>query len=95
MKYRVRVRPAAELDLLYSAGWYESKRAGLGDEFLDEMRRVIVALESDALLHQARHENVRLAFSRRFPYSIAYRIVDDEVVVLSVLHMRRQPGRRP
>jgi plasmid stabilization system protein ParE len=87
---RVRVRPEAELDLLTSAGWYEAQREGLGDEFIDEMAGLIASLSENALLYPAVFEDVRRVFGRRFPYVIAYRLVADEVIVISVLHMRRR-----
>jgi len=35
---RLEVRPEAELDALETMLWYEGERAGLGDEFLQELR---------------------------------------------------------
>jgi hypothetical protein len=32
-------------------------------------------------------------FARRFPYVVTYQLVGDEVVVISVLHMRQRRGR--
>jgi plasmid stabilization system protein ParE len=86
----VRVRPEAELDLLASAGWYEGQRAGLGDEFLDDMARLIALLAENALLHPEIFDGVRRAFARRFPYVVTYQLTTDLVIVISVLHMRRQ-----
>ena len=37
MTWRVRVRPEAELDMLFAAGWYDAQRAGLGAEFIEEI----------------------------------------------------------
>lgn len=44
MKWAVIIRPSAETDLLEAQQWYEALRAGLGDEFLDEVKRAIMAL---------------------------------------------------
>jgi len=33
---------------------------------------------------------VRRVFARRFPFAVAFQIVGDEVVVISILHMRRR-----
>jgi len=42
-------------------------------------------------LHPVVYRGVRRAITRRFPYSIYYRMERNEVVVLGVLHMRRDP----
>ena len=44
MTRRVRVRPEAELDLLFAAGWYEAQRLGLGAEFIWEPSGLIASL---------------------------------------------------
>lgn len=86
----VRVRPEAELDLLFAAGWYEAQRLGLGAEFIDELSLLVASLAENALLYEEIFEGVRRVFARRFPFVITYQIMGDEVVVISILHMRRQ-----
>jgi toxin ParE1/3/4 len=88
--WRVRVRPEAELDLVVAAGWYESQRPELGAEFIEELSLLVASLADNALLYAEHFEGVRRVFARRFPYVVSYRIFADEVVVFSVLHMRRQ-----
>ena len=86
----MRVRPEAELDLEVAAGWYEARRRGFGAEFYDELSQRLDSLADSALLYEERFSGVRRLFSRRFPYAIYYRILDDEVVVIAILHMRRR-----
>jgi toxin ParE1/3/4 len=88
--WTVRVRPEAELDLLIAAGWYETQRARLGMEFLEELSALVASLAENALFYAEVLEGVRRAFAHRFPYAVTYKILDDDVVVLSVLHMRRR-----
>jgi plasmid stabilization system protein ParE len=73
-------RPAAAADVEDAYRWYEGKRTGLGDEFLAEVSNVIESLvaypeRSPVVRRQTRRVNLR-----RFPYSIFYRIVEDEVI---------------
>lgn len=90
MTWRVRVRPEAELDLVIAAGWYEARRNGLGVEFLDELESLIASLANHALLYAERLEGIRRVFARRFPYAVFYQVLDEDVVVLSIMHVRRQ-----
>jgi hypothetical protein len=53
--WRVRVRPEAELDMLFAAGWYDAQWAGLGAEFIEEISALGGTAES--WLHmQASHD---------------------------------------
>ena len=92
MSWQVRVRPEAELDLVIAASWYEAQRRGLSAEFLAELSLLIASLADNALLYAEQFGGVRRVFARRFPYAVYYRIIDEDVVVLSIMHARR---RRP
>jgi hypothetical protein len=48
--WRVRVRPEAELDMLFAAGWYDAQRAGLGAEFIEEISALVGSLAINAQL---------------------------------------------
>ena len=93
MTWRVRVRPEAELDVSITAGWYEAQRPGLGGEFMEEMSRVVASLADNDLRHREVLKGVRRALGRRFPYVISYRVIGDEVIVVSILHMSRDRTR--
>jgi hypothetical protein len=47
VSWRVIIRPKAEADLLKAWTWYETQRAGLGDELLAEINIAIQLLEID------------------------------------------------
>jgi len=87
--WRVRVRPRAELNLLAAAQWYESQRQGLGAEFADELVLLLESLAENALLYPEVIHGVRRVFARRFPYIAYFRIAGGDVIVLRILHMRR------
>jgi hypothetical protein len=54
---------------------------------------LVGSLAINAQLYAEVVDGVRHVVARRFPYSVAYRIFEEEVVVLSVLHMRRERRR--
>ena len=85
------IRPEAEADLVNAQGWYEWQREGLGAEFLLCVEEVFERIGRMPELHPVVYRGVRRAITRRFPYSIYYRMDGNEVVVLGVLHMRRDP----
>lgn len=92
MNLVVRKLPLAEQDALDAAIWYEQRRPGLGEEFLDEVDRAARALTDSALHHRIRFADVRRTSIHRFRfYGIYYVIRDDEVWILAIFHGRRHP----
>lgn len=51
MNWKVVARPQAENDVIQAADWYETQRAGLGGEFIEELLAVLDALEINPLLN--------------------------------------------
>lgn len=84
--------PAAKEDLRDARNWYEGERAGLGLEFLSEVQRATLRLESQPEHFATVYRQIRLCPVKRFPYILAFRIAGDLVEVLAVLHAHRDPG---
>ena len=91
MKYNLVVRPEVDLHLLSVEMWYDEQRAGLGREFLQAVQAPMAKLPENPLLYHVRHRRklVRWAYSRRFPFRIIFRVIDDTVVILAILHAAR------
>ena len=87
------VRPAAAADLEEAFLWYEAQRAGLGNEFLDAVTHVFQAVIESPQRHRAVHRDTRRVACLRFPYSIFYRAIGDDVVIVGCFHGGRDPRR--
>lgn len=72
--------------------WYESRRAGLGDDFLAALEAVYRAVRATPAMHRVIEQAVRRSMLRRFPYGVYYRIQADRVEVLAVQHGHRDPA---
>ena len=72
------VEPEAEEELTRAAEWYESKREGLGYEFVAAIDQVLASITRQPLGHPIwKHSpDHRKAVVRKFPYVIFFRIVD-------------------
>jgi len=70
MTGRVDFNPLVEIDVAEAAAWYESKRVGLGREFIEEVIGVWHALAENPLLGARKHptKNLRWRYPDRFPY---------------------------
>jgi plasmid stabilization system protein ParE len=89
---RLVISPGAEGDISAAFAWYERQKAGLGDQFLDEVEQALVRVADGPLLYQRLRNNIRRAAVRRFPYSVYFLVDDVRISVLAVLHHRRRPG---
>jgi toxin ParE1/3/4 len=87
------LRPAAAADVEAAYRWYERRRAGLGDRFLDAVASALRAIDASPGTHAVVHRGTRRALVRRFPYAIFYRIAGGHVVIVACMHARRDPTR--
>jgi toxin ParE1/3/4 len=76
--------------------WYEDRREGLGLAFVAALDRAIESIarhpHAAALIEGVSEDlEVRRISVRRFPYFVAYLVINDAVVVLAVAHEHRRP----
>ena len=93
MTRRIEVRPEAEQDALNAFRYYEEIRAGLGREFLGDVREQIDRILKRLKLYARKHGNIRRAQMKRFPYGFAYTydVRTETVQVLAIMHAARHP----
>jgi hypothetical protein len=86
----IKILDEAEKDIAIGISFYESQGKGLGKYFLDTILSDIESLYIYAGVHVVILEYYRL-LSKRFPFSIYYKIKDDTVYVYAVLDCRKNP----
>lgn len=64
---QVRIQPAASVDIEGAVDWYDGQRAGLGDEFLDQLAATLERITEHPFLHEDLQKGIRRALLRRFP----------------------------
>jgi plasmid stabilization system protein ParE len=64
--------PEAELDITEAYVWYESRRVGLGAEFLNAVDASMERIRRQPAIYARVHEEYRRALIRRFPYAIFF-----------------------
>jgi len=85
------IRPEAEGDLDDARQWYERRQPGLGRKFLLGAWELIARISQNPELFPTVHSDMRRASLDRFPYGVIYRTVGNRVVILGVVHDRRDP----
>jgi plasmid stabilization system protein ParE len=84
-------RPAAAAEIEKAHQWYEKEREGLGAEFLEAVDKIVKVIAENPERFPAIRKDIRRAVLHRFPYSIFYRIVSGQIVVIACFHGKRNP----
>jgi plasmid stabilization system protein ParE len=98
VKVRLELHPEADAEVDSAVDWYEAQRPGLGAEFFAELRRdlgIVAAAPRSWPLWPGAHMQalgVRRFVMSRFPFALPYLVIEEQVVVLAVAHLRRRPG---
>jgi toxin ParE1/3/4 len=87
----IRFLPEAEAELLRGVEYYSAAGGGAGSKFL---RDVEVAVEMAATHPDSAplsSDGTRRRRVKNFPYSVIYRVVAEEILIVAVAHHRRKP----
>ncbi len=91
MDNKLIIRPEARTDLLDAFQWYQEQRSGLGFDFKLCVDEVFSKLLKHPSIYKKVYNNIRRAVIQRFPFGIFYIIENDNIIILAVLHARRDP----
>ena len=83
--------PEARDDIDIAFQQYEARNPGLGDRFLDQLRRTVGRIETNPLLYGEVFDGVRATGLRRFPYVVYYREQAGQVLIIAVRHGHDDP----
>ena len=84
--------PEAREEFSAAALYYESKEAGLGVRFRDEVAYMVGRIVTDPYLWRERPSGFRRVNCPVFPYYLAYFIRGETILVAAVAHGHRRPG---
>jgi toxin ParE1/3/4 len=85
--------PEAELDITEAYVWYESRRVGLGAEFLNAVDASMERIRRQPAIYARVHEEYRRALIRRFPYAIFFECAETAVTIYAVFHTSHNPEK--
>jgi hypothetical protein len=97
MKKPVYLGDEAKAELSIAGEWYEAHRTGLAQVFLGTVREVLSLLEESTRVGTPIRGvdpglGVRRVLLRKFPYSVVFVEMANEIRVLAFAHTRRRPG---
>ena len=89
---RIRYHSHARAEVLKAATYYNDQAEGLGQRFHDEIDKVVLDILDLPILWPITKYGTRVRILvKPFPYSIHYKIVHDEIVIIAVAHQSRYP----
>lgn len=88
----IRFHPEAEVELAAEAVYYEERSAGLGERFTDEVQAAIKLASLFPGIGSPYKYGTRRVFPKNFPFSVVYREINVELVILAVAPFPRKPG---
>ena len=97
MTLRIQFEEEADAEYREASRWYESRRRGLGTEFLDAVdatvRQIVEFSHAGSPVPRVRpHLPVRRYAVTRSPYHVVYLETTDVIRILAIAHDRRRPG---
>jgi plasmid stabilization system protein ParE len=81
------------VDVQEAKHWYKEQREGLEVEFAAAIEKTIMQILKMPEAFAVRYKNIRIAYPKRFPYSIHFYLDDYKatVVITAIIHSKRQP----
>ena len=89
---RIGFHPEALREFVESAAYYESQQPMLGQRFVDVVEEAMHRIGTHPQLYPVIEANVRKCRVSRFPYGMIYRVKEDRIEIVAVMHLRREPG---
>lgn len=94
MTYILEVKDEANLEVIEAYLYYEEKRRGLGEEFLEHLDSYFDRITTNPKHFPQKRKPYREAFIKRFPFLIVYEFIKNKVIVYSVFNTWQNPDRR-
>ena len=81
----------AQAELADAVVYYNTQRAGLGNEFAVEVQRTIARIIEYPEAWSLLSRRTRRCPTNRFPYGIIYQVRDATLLIIAVMHLHRAP----
>jgi hypothetical protein len=78
--------------MLEAAGYYEAQRENLGKRFLASVQDALNRILINPLLYPIVEGDVRRCLTKTFPFGVLFRFLPEQIVVIAVMHLHRDPG---
>lgn len=90
-EFVLHLRKKALADVRRIRSWYRKIDPALEERFLRSLNEGLDRIEAHPYAYQVIYKNTRRVFLVKFPYNVYYLIQDSKIIVLAVIHHKRNP----
>ena len=84
--------PEAALEFEEAVRFYKRRGRGLGARLASEVRATIRKVVENPDRWRVLEDDVRRCLVRVFPYSVLYTVEPEYVLIIAIMHGKREPG---
>ncbi len=88
----IKFHSEARKEFFEASEYYEEQVVGLGDDFVDEVEKVLNVIEQQPTAGTKITKTERRFLVSRFPYGIIYSVEERLITIFAVMNLRRKPG---
>lgn len=88
----IKLHSEARKEFFEAADYYEDQVVGLGDDFIDEVEKVLDVIEQQPMSGTKITNTERRFLVSRFPYGLIYSVEAGQIVIFVVMNLKRKPG---
>ena len=88
---QITIIESAQIELDETIQYYNYESRGLGDDFLKEFLTALDLIGEFPKAWQPCTKRTRRYLTRRFPYGIIYQIREQEILIIAVANLHREP----
>lgn len=85
------LHPEAQRELREAAHYYEQRSAGLGGRFIGAVESGFRQIQRSPATWRRMRGDIRRFLVRTFPYGIVYVYRREQIYVLAIMHVKREP----
>ena len=89
---RVEFHPEALAEFRAATKYYEQQQTGLGERFANVVEMAVAHIAAAPESFRIIEDDIRRCLAKVFPYAVLYSIEPDSILIVAVMHCRREPG---
>ena len=82
----------AEIEAAQAAVFYGEQQELLGSRFVVAIEEGLSRIRLNPFMFPVAEDDVSRCLIRSFPFAILFRVIDERIVIVAVMHLRRNPG---
>lgn len=89
---RVEFHPEALAEFRTATEYYEQQQTGLGERFASAFEASVAHVAAAPESWRVIEDDIRRCLTAVFPYAVLYSIEPGYILIVAVMHCRREPG---